>query len=343
MQVSNFFIDWLSFTYKDSSAADLLSSFWSVFPELDAYKSEMFIVGGRNYAHGLCWADDVTIRFDDDNSNKGVNVEIPSHGLQAFFDLFKRDGKVLTVKEMFSLLLDRGCTPSRIDICFDDFTKAYKPVYYYKKFLSGSLVTRMRTVTMTHSGDGSGGTTFYLGDRRKRMLRIYDKSIQSGGEIDSIRYEVELHSTSALSFLHHIVSSPDSEVAAFGDYLLSIFDIRRVPHDGDTNKARWKKNEKWYLFVKLTFCQRFINVPTYKPETRIEEIEKKMEQHSSEFLYLIAKHGLKPVLRSIADKGLSARHMAILQKAAVLAGFHPDHYISGCLLLRSNGKGVVNL
>ena len=223
MKVSNFSLDWLSFTYKNNSSYDLLSDFWQAFPELTEYKMQMFIVGGRNFSHGLCLDNYLTIRYDEEQNGKGINVEIPSHGLQYAFKLFGCE----TVRDMFKLLSERGCTPSRIDICMDDYTKKYKPSYYYKKFLSGSLVTKMRTVKMVHSGDGQG-ETFYLGDRRKKMLRIYDKSVESKGEIDAIRYEIEMHANSAKSFWFHIIDNAESEIAVFGDCFLDICDVRRV-------------------------------------------------------------------------------------------------------------------
>ena len=130
MKVSNFSLDWLAFTFK-KSCYDLLAEFWETFPELNKLKSEMFIVGGRNFAHGLCLSNNVTIRYDDDNNGKGINVEVPSHGLNYFFNLFQ---DVSSVQSMFRVLRDRGCSLSRVDICFDDYSKRYKPSYYYKKF-----------------------------------------------------------------------------------------------------------------------------------------------------------------------------------------------------------------
>lgn len=330
MQVSNFSLDWLSFTFKRSDCPDLLASFWEVFPELVHYKHEMFIVGGRNFAHGLCLDDYLTIRYDDDANSKGINVEIPSHGLENAFKLFQ----VKTVKEMFELLEKRSCMPSRIDICFDDFTKSYKPSYYYKKFLNGCLVTKMRTVKMVHSGDGKG-ETFYLGDRRKKMLRIYDKSVESGGEIDAIRYELELHANSAKAFFVHVIDSKESEISVFGDCLLDVLDIRRK--SDDKNITRWEKNKKWYAFIKSTLLQSSFTIPSYKPDQLIENIEKHVENNYSAFTMMIALHGLQSVLKALAECGLNERHRALLRKTALDRGLHPDFYIASCLLLNKKG------
>lgn len=347
MKVSNFSLDWLSFTYQNKGSLDLISDFWKAFPEFEKCKEEMFIVSGRHYSHGLCYDNDMTIMYDDlfdrkgNITSKGVNVEIPSHGLENVFKLLG----VETVRDMFKLLDDRGCLPSRIDLCFDDFKKVYKPSYYYKKFISGSLVTRMRTVKMVHAGDGSGGETFYLGDRRKRMLRVYDKGIESGGEINSIRYEVEIHANASRAFFYHIIDSSESEVVAFGDLILDIMEVRRKS-TSDKTVTRWEINKKWYNFIKSTFTQSSITIPPYQPDQLAENIEKNAEHNYSSFNFVVALHGLEATLRAMASVGINENHQAILRKKALDSGLHPDYYIKRCALLHCNSKntrkGAVN-
>lgn len=337
MKVSNFSLDWLSFTYKNNSSFDLLHDFWSVFPELEQFKVSMVVVGGRNFSHGLSLNDMLTIRFDDDANSKGVNVEIPSHGLDYAFNLFG----VKTVRDMFKLLSDRGCSPSRIDICMDDYTKKYMPSYYYKKFLAGALVTKMRTVKMVHSGDGKG-QTFYLGDRRKKMLRIYDKSVESNGETDAIRYEIEMHANSAKGFFNHIIENPESEIAVFGDCFLDICDVRRV-NKNDSTTTRWEKNKKWYDFIKSTFSQRFISIPAYKPEQSAESIEKHVEHNLSAVKFVISLHGISAFMRKISEIDMNPMQKVVLERLAVDRGLSPDTYTNYSIVStkKSNWKGVL--
>lgn len=338
MRVSNFSLDWLSFTYCDNSSYDLISDFFDRFPELAVVRDEMVLVSGRNYSHGLTLNKNFTIRFDDDNNGKGVNVEIPSHGLEFFFSLFKG---VKTVRDMFILLNDRGCVPSRLDLCFDDLSKTYRPVYYYKKFLSGNMVTRMRTCKMIHSGSDVEATTFYLGDRRKKMIRIYDKFKESNGEIDSVRYEIEIHSNASRAFFYHVIDGKKDEVVLFGDLLLSIFDIRRKD-DSEPNKSRWDINEKWHNFIKSTFSQRFISISPYKPEKQVESIEKFALHMVSQVAFMLALHG-DDYLKIVAEKGLSCDQVYALQKLAESRDLPPDFYINRSqeLLRKFNCKGVI--
>lgn len=324
MECSNFHLDWLSFTFKDDSSTDLISDFFAMFPELGAYRAELVIVGGRNFAHGMTFREDFTIRYDDDNNGKGVNVEIPSHGLETFFSLF--DG-ISTVRDMFVLLHDRCCLPSRIDCCFDDYNKVYRPVYYYKKFLSGAMVTRMRQVKMVHSGSDIDNTTFYLGDRRKKMIRIYDKFKESDGLFDCVRYEIEMHSKSACGFFFHIIDSDQDETVVFGDLLLDIFRICHI-NVNDSDKSRWKLNEKWFSFIRSTFSQRFITIPSYKTEQKIQNIEKHFQHNKKTFLDIIMYHGLSETLREVFADGISIGQFNFFQKLASDQGLPPDFYIN---------------
>lgn len=328
MNISNATLDWLSFTFK-SDQTNVLEAFWSAFPELAIYRSKMVIVGGRNYAHGLCLDDNFTIRFDDDDNGKGVNVEIPSHGLEFFFSIMD----IKKVRDMFMVLNQRGCKPSRIDIAMDDYSKTFRPEFFdhcferYKKYLrfkagdkkikkcpTGlALVTKMRVQAKFNSVD-MDGVTFYLGDRRKRMIRIYDKNSESGGSIDAIRYEVEVHACHAVNLWHHIIESSENECVVFGDYLLSLFDIRVINPLNDT-VTDWKSYDKFRKFIKSTFSQRFITVPVYNTAEKIESLEKYIVQNNySSICFMFMRHGIRPVIQAIMDKGLTGHYEALFNK-----------------------------
>lgn len=356
MNVSNFKLDWLSFTYKKAGSVDLIEDFFTDFPELAIEKPSMIICTGRKYQHGLMLDDNMIIQYDDDSNNKGVNVQIPSHGLDYFFKLFN----IRTVKEMFNLLNNRGCRPSRIDICFDDYSKKYRPSYFYnlmqnhkdyKLYLEWlnlpdsekankpvprkpdglMIITKMRKFASFNSSDGVG-ETFYLGDRRKRMLRIYDKFSESDGVQDCIRYEVELHEKQACALFQHVIDSQDNDVVAFGDYLLSIFDIREINYDNYTMTC-WSPDQEWREFIKSTFSQRYITIPTYNVEDSIFRAEQFIINNCySAFYFMIARHGLSSVLKAVKERGISERYRILLHKWEKSNNIPLDSSLSNCLL-----------
>ena len=111
----------------------------------------------------------------------GVNVSIPSHSLSLFASLFDIDiNEVGACARLLSLLKFRGCTFSRIDFCYDDFEKVYTAFDYSKWWYNDQISTRFRNCD-SKGTCGKVGCTFYLGDRRHRMLRIYDKFYESNG------------------------------------------------------------------------------------------------------------------------------------------------------------------
>lgn len=327
MKISNFALDWLSFTYNDVSSVDLLSDFWKLFPEFEQYKQDFVLISGKFYSHGLCLDDDFTILYDDDNNGKGVNVQIPSHGLQHFFSLFGIDN----VKEMFQLLVDRGCTPSRIDVCCDDYSKKYSPRYYLRKYDSGDMVTRMRMINF-YVDPVTGGETFAIGSRRKKMVRVYDKNLESGGSIDAIRYEIEMHGNAAKAFFNHVIDSDFQDLVYFGDILTDCFEIRKKK-ETNANKSNWENNKIWFDFIKSTFSISSVSIPTYKPEEIIERTEHYIEVNNySSFAYMIAAHGLKNVLKAVSEKGLTTKYQRLLRLKAEKLGLPPDYFIVGSLL-----------
>lgn len=357
MKVSNFSLDWLSFTYQDHGCPDLIGSFWLAFPELAEYRDQMIIVSGRRFSNGLCLSDNVTIRYDNTNNGKGVNVEIPSHGLSYFFDIFG----VKTVRDMFCLLRDRSCYPSRLDLCFDDFTMKYSPRYYENRFQARTdpnkktcLVTRMSTHKFVTSGStpivyegekfdyNSLGETFYLGDRKRKMLRIYNKSVESQGVCNSIRYELEIHNNEAKRFFYHVLDNPsDSEVVAFGDLLLSFVSVRKKGNRNHIDK--WIYVSEWYNFVKSTFSQRNISIPVYEVEPDAESIEKHARNQQSSVLYMLSRYG-DDYLMEVCSGSLNPHHVRVLQVLAENNGLSPDYYINRGLNIRKKlSKGVIKL
>lgn len=355
MQISNFQLDWLSFTYQDNDSYDLLNDFWNIFPELSAYRQKMVICSGRNYSNGLCLDSYFTIRYDNDNNGKGINVEIPSHGLSYFFGLMGVD----TVRDMFNLLNDRGCLPSRLDLCFDDYTMKYTPRYYNNRFEARTdrkaktcLVTRMSTHSFVTSGKtpivcssdpdfdySTLSETFYLGDRSRKMLRIYNKKVESGGLICSIRYELEIHNREARRFFKHIIDNPsDSEVVAFGDLILSFMSIRKKGNVHNIDK--WDYVTEWYNFIKSTFTQRCISIPVYNSELDAQSIEKHAWNQSSSVHFMMCRYG-DEYLRQVCEGSLNADHVRVLKCEAERLGLPPDFYIDrGLKLLSKIRKGV---
>lgn len=235
-------LDWLSFTYKSPKAPDdsrlpynHYVDFVRDFPELvDWIQAEGVTLARQRgwYDTILQFTDNIRINYcspDKSNSNHlGVNVEIPSHGLAFVMSKFGLSED--QVEDFFRILRDRHCKASRLDLAYDDFSKTFSPRHFALWYLDGQISTKYRKFQLVGSCSSDGGT-FYLGDRGSgKILRIYDKCFESKGEIDSIRYEVELHSDHADRMVDYILSGSDLSFSSYIGNFLRVVTREGVRH-----------------------------------------------------------------------------------------------------------------
>lgn len=208
-------IDWLSFVYKpdddeQGTFNSVFDAFLARFPKFNSIMNETVVVGrGRGYySSSVMWNDGICIFWDDDSSNfallngdslsswvHGVCVQIPSHGLHYLSELLEvpddidYSGEYSNIKPVLEYLLQNNCTISRLDIAFDDESKTFYPRDFHRYWDNHQV----QSPCHSYSFCGGKGSTFYVGCRANKLLRIYDKEVESKGEIKAIRYEIELH------------------------------------------------------------------------------------------------------------------------------------------------------
>lgn len=300
MKINNFKLDWLSFTYFKENSEDLITDFFSDFPEFEKIKDSLFILDNRkmNYQNCLSFNDDIMIRFDNQVSNKGVNVQVPSHGLNNFINLFG----LSEVASLFRLLSLRHCRPSRIDLCFDDFSKTFMPKDFIDWHINDCINTRILNVGFF--GSASKGYTFYMGARGKKLIRIYDKDKESGGEINAVRYEFELHREYALSVWNLLIN--DSSVA-FGDLINDSFKI--VNRDDDVQMCRCSLLDEWEKFLKSTLTQNYIEIPHIRREVRASKVNAWLEtQVFNALKFYVMSNGFSALKESLQALSLSDKY-----------------------------------
>lgn len=263
-------LDWLNFTYRAPMELIMAGKtdfdvFCEVFPELSSTFDDLVDLdksahaSPRFYDMALILTENVRINYCipggkfDDWHKMGVSVEVPSHGLEWLYSSLNAS----SVSELLFILRERGCSFSRIDLCYDDFSKKYKPSFYdlafnaYKdneyRSTKVCMSTNFRTGKYIFS-KSVGSDTFYLGSRDTgKMLRIYDKSHESDGEIDAIRYEFELRQDYAIDAVNFIIEH--NGFISFSSYLLSWFKILVKHYDYD-NRAKNPVFEEWFNWLR---------------------------------------------------------------------------------------------
>lgn len=247
-------LDWLSWSFDtDKYQTTKINKFFSIFPELhikNMYSKQVY----SHYEKAFYLTEDIIIYYDsEDGQNKGVNVSVPSHGLEWLFKQFN----VSCVSDMLRLILSRGGKISRLDFAFDDYSKTFSPLQYFVWWQNGQFKSKFRVAHFDHGADG--GTTFALGNRAGlKYLRIYDKEIESNGQINAIRYEFEFHSYTANALADAIANN---QTFSFIDFICSMFKI--IENTGKKQKCRENLLQEWFDWVhNLKFNEEISKIPT---------------------------------------------------------------------------------
>lgn len=267
MKTLNLSLDWLSFTYKPNlsrleekyglenvNGKTDIDYFFMDFPEFEAIKSDFLILSGRSHYQNMIGflgvSDTCRISFNNPGYtevNMGVHVSVPSHGIEWLFDTLGLEKSSDTaVQKLFLLLQERDCKISRLDLAFDDFSKTFRPKQYLKWWNEGQINTRYQKIHF-FSSQQEYGNTIYFGSRKTgKMLRIYDKDFESKGEVDSVRYEFELHGDFARDMVQYLI---ENTYIDFASYILSYFRIIDNS-SGDKNISRLPMLAEWEEFLE---------------------------------------------------------------------------------------------
>lgn len=307
-------LDWLGFTFQCNSLGDKLplEQFWDMFPEFD--KTKLTGVSFRTvytdtlnycgmYISYNTFTDDLTESKCERYWKMGVNVQVPSSMLGFLFNMFCID---INATNAFAMLLNelklRHCKPSRIDLCYDDYSKTFNVSYYKLKDALGLIQSPFATTIM---GKASKGLTMYFGSlkHRGKLLRIYDKYLQSNGLIDAVRYEFEFHNDNAVG-IAELICNEYQDGVPFVDLLLGF--VRVKDEKSVANCARIqdaKIDEDWINSIKGQFNAIIIpiRIPKQNP-LELSELNHYVEVQSlSSWAGYYKCYGSRAVLALIRD------------------------------------------
>ena len=346
-------IDWLSFTFipTDDDIAqhnDILGAFFSYFPVFENVFGECAVFGsskGRYYDNILAWNDNILISWDNTETERelqkdtlkawqhGVNVCIPSHGLSQIFYLLGLATPVKDIvwneyKEIYYHLKNRHCQISRLDIAYDDFTKTFTPKDFLVAWYNDEIQSSCNKMDFATSGKG-GGETFYLGNRRNKLLRIYDKAKESHGEIDSIRYEIELHNRYANELSEMILNDNFDFISYFEKYFIILKkQNENRAHVKKSLNSRLENSELWEEWKKSSFANsKEITFPKHEKNVSMENKERwikttvlpSLVQYIrfvglDNFLDMLSNIVLNPYQQKIVDDSIRIYDIVGLQK-----------------------------
>lgn len=229
-------------------------------------------------------------------------------------------------------LIDLGGSITRMDHTIDDYSKQLSIKYIHDSKLTGEMVSRVTTIGYgtKHRGSKVSYECATLGSRTSQLFsRIYDKFVESGGKINSIRWELEFKADFAVVSFNYIFNrafpyllnpfrqfdfSADGYRAAILAILKSRFDFR----DPSTSAQKWRRSpSQWWV----SFCEgiQAASVSVPKPIPSIDKTITWVTESVSTSLNLLVKYfgdDFPDFLAGVIDYGetkLTPKHLAILR------------------------------
>jgi DNA relaxase NicK len=284
-------------------AAPFLGGFVAVQRRFRGY--ELVLAGEHGVLAGYKWRD----AGPDDAPILELHLDCPAAVLE---------GMALDALGLFLLqVAQHALNITRIDATLDDWDKRQTPMDL-EILSSGAdnpnelnkrfLVTRAKQTDFRRSKGHRGGDTWYLGGSKSDgRLRVYDKSKESGGEIDAIRWELQLRGEMAKAALIRLVlHNPAKEMQDMGRWcaseLLRFVDFK--DREADKNITRCPRLSWFSDLVGDAPKALPVVVP---PRLTVE----RMHQY--------AHKALPSFLATLADS------------APVVSGISPEAYILGLL------------
>lgn len=226
-------IDWLTFTTKIWSEADLLSmlriSEDLVWEEMDAYR--------YGYRHRKTYSG-MTI-LTDGQEGMGICIEFSGQGCRSFETYSSLDWLSL-----FQILMEplNEFKITRVDLAFDDHTGILDIGRLLDDTDHHHYRSRSRWWEVRY---GSTGTTIYHGSPQSNIrCRIYDKAAERG-LLDGthwIRVEIMLRDENASGALREYLKLRELGLV-FGGILSN--SLVYCEPSGDSNKSRWPVADYW--------------------------------------------------------------------------------------------------
>lgn len=145
------------------------------------------------------------------------------------------------LRSLFRYCIGHGGKATRCDVAIDDYRRVVSPADVLKTIQGPDCVTHARKWLVQQGGTvGSQeltGETDYLGAPSSRQrLRVYDKGLESGGEIDAVRWELELKREAADTMVAALAYGDWSQVMA--GRLVGFVDFRDFESHSEVEKRQ---------------------------------------------------------------------------------------------------------
>lgn len=238
-------IDWLQFTFHKLTVEQVLSILHKI--GLGAPSAWAYVNKGMYGYKDRYLFDSAVVLCSLDGSRTDIHVSLP--------------GSIVHKVDLMVLWeYSAHFTVSRIDFAYDVFhfdSEGFCPRYFYDKFKSGDVVTLLSPGSARILESSNGGCTVYFGSSQSdRMLRIYDKGIESGEFSEQncwIRFEYQIRHEQAQSLVGGSFVPSEHDIALAIKFLMEHF-IKfveeRTEQDGYNACRVCKMDYFWNFFLE---------------------------------------------------------------------------------------------
>jgi len=235
-------LDWLSGTFDRNVVADVHELIEEYFPgrniKMDA-KPSMGYHMARQFQDGILLS--MTADYDR------CHVAFSANALS-----------ILEPVSQFQLVRRLDCLgikPTRIDIALDDYDRELSLEWHSEQISLRGTLCYFRTAKLIRSLTNNQDETLYLGRRGSSgsglFMRIYDKAIESEGEVNAIRYECEFSGDKVGNVFNMLlgIHPEDSETQeqTLSGLVLGNIDYREK--DGKKSLDRCSRVPEWEAFL----------------------------------------------------------------------------------------------
>jgi DNA relaxase NicK len=228
-----------------------------------------------------------------------------------------------TMRSFIDWANERNANATRCDLNLDDYAKVVTPLQVEAYAQGPDIVTHVRR-GMTQRGFGIGtkettGVTVYIGQPSSRQrLRVYDKGLESNGEIDAVRWELISQKEAAQTLLLRLGSDRTGKPfrewgELFSERLVSFVDFRIATDD--LYDLRNRRRCPW--FVKLVDAAKKASSYVPKLPRKIDDVVSWVTKAVGPSLKMLATFwdGNGIIEDIIRGSELKPKHRAILARS----------------------------
>lgn len=213
-------IDWISVT----SHAVYPSQTYATHPVLHDWENWRLVNGRNGYNQGSKHESGVIAYRNSERADMGTHVIYSGKTIQRVLKMYD-----ISAFDLLSYHIENGHNIARIDLAIDFLDTGVTVGDFVGAWKLGYIKTRLRKANIVKSLDGEG-YTLYIGSqqRRKKLVKVYNKGVESGLGGDWVRCEIQLMGKPATQ-VSKLITTEEDLVSVILRAIKDVVDCPTIP------------------------------------------------------------------------------------------------------------------